>query len=168
MQAIDEQRNAVVRAGVDGRALWHLGALLHFKALGVETGGQFWAVEGLADRHMAVPLHAHSREDEIWYVLEGTIRFTIGNETRDAGPGTFAYIPRGVAHTFQVLSETARWFGIGMPAGLDDWFFETGEPAGALTLPPPGGPPDVEMIIATLRRYGTETLGPPPGLASES
>ena len=82
MQAIDKQQHAVVRAGVDGRALRHLGALLHFKALGVETGGQFWAVEGLADRHMAVPLHAHSREDEIWYVLEGTIRFTIGNETR--------------------------------------------------------------------------------------
>ncbi len=168
MQAIDEQRNAVVRAGVDGRALWHLGALLHFKALGAETRGQFWAVEGLADRRMAVPLHAHSREDEIWYVLEGTIRFTIGHETRDAGPGTFAYIPRNVPHTFQVLSETARWFGIGTPAGLDDWFFETGEPAGALTLPPPAGPPDVAMIIATLRRYGTETLGPPPGLASES
>lgn len=168
MQALDEQQNAIVRADVDGRALWHLGALLHFKALGAETGGQFWAVEGLADRHMAVPLHAHSREDEIWYVLEGTIRFTIGHETRDAGPGTFAYIPRNVPHTFQVLSETARWFGIGTPAGLDDWFFETGGPAGALTLPPPAGPPDVEMIIATLRRYGTETLGPPPGQASES
>lgn len=164
MQAIDEQQNAVVRAGADGRALWHLGALLNFKALGSETDGQFWALEGLADRHMAVPLHAHSREDEIWYVLEGTIRFTIGNETRDAGPGTFAYIPREVAHTFQVLSETARWFGIGTPAGLDQWFFETGMPAGSMTLPPPtDAPPNVDMIVASLREYGTETLGPPPG-----
>lgn len=148
-----------------GRALWHLGALLTFKALGAETGGQFWALEGLADRHMAVPLHAHSREDEIWYVLEGEIAFTVGNETRAAGPGSFVYIPRNVPHTFRIQSETARWFGIGTPAGLDEWFFETGEPAQSLTLPPPPpGPPDVAAIVASLQAYGTETLGPPPGV----
>jgi quercetin dioxygenase-like cupin family protein len=146
-----------------GRALWHLGALLIFKALGAETNDQFWALEGFADHHMAVPLHAHSREDEIWYVLEGEIAFTIGDETRVGGPGTFVHIPRNVPHTFQIRSATARWFGVGTPAGLDPWFFETGEPAGALTLPPPpANPPDVGAIIASLQAYGTETLGPPP------
>lgn len=148
-----------------GRALWHLGALLNFKALGSETEERFWALEGLADRHMAVPLHVHTHEDECWYILEGEIRFTIGAETVTGGPGTFAYIPKGVPHTFQILTETARWFGVGAPAGLDQWFFETGEPAQSLTLPPPpAGPPDVEAIVSSLRRYGTETLGPPPGL----
>ena len=63
-----------------GRALWHLGALLNFKALTSETGGQYWALEGLADSHMAVPLHAHTQEDEVWFVLEGEIEFTIGEE----------------------------------------------------------------------------------------
>jgi hypothetical protein len=112
---------------------------------------------------MAVPLHAHSREEEIWYILEGEITFTIGDRTVTAGPGSFAYIPRGVPHTFQVRSSTARWFGIGTPAGLDQWFFETGEPARELTLPPPpAGPLDVEAIVTSLRAYGTETLGPPP------
>jgi mannose-6-phosphate isomerase-like protein (cupin superfamily) len=149
----------------EGRALWHLGALLNFKALGEETGGQFWALEGLADRHMAVPLHAHSREEEVWYVLEGEITFYIGDKAVDGGPGTVVYIPRDTPHTFQIKSETARWFGIGLPAGLDRWFFETGEPAGELTLPPPpSGPPDVGAIIASLRAYGTETLGPPPNI----
>jgi mannose-6-phosphate isomerase-like protein (cupin superfamily) len=146
-----------------GRALWHLGALLTFKALGAETGGQFWALEGLADEHMAVPLHSHSREDEIWYVLEGEIVFTVGDSELTAGPGTFAYIPRDTPHTFRVASKTARWFGIGTPAGLDNWFFETGEPAQSLTLPPPrSSPPDVAAIVASLQAYGTETLGPPP------
>jgi mannose-6-phosphate isomerase-like protein (cupin superfamily) len=146
-----------------GRALWHLGALLIFKALGAETNGQFWALEGFADHRMAVPLHVHSREDEVWFILEGEIAFTIGDETRIGGPGTFAYIPRNIPHTFQVRSATARWFGVGTPAGLDQWFFETGEVAGELTLPPPpASPPDVAAIIASLRAYGTETLGPPP------
>ena len=148
-----------------GRALWHFGALMQFKALMSETNGQFWALEGLADRHMAVPLHAHSREEKIWYVLEGEIVFTIGDETLTAGPGTFAYIPRNVPHTFQVRSDTARWFGFGVPAGLDRWFFETGVPAETLTLPPPPtSPPDVAAIVASLQAYGTETLGPPPNV----
>jgi mannose-6-phosphate isomerase-like protein (cupin superfamily) len=150
-------------AAGQGRALWHLGALLNFKALGEETNGQFWALEGLADHNMAVPLHAHSREDEVWYVLEGEITFYIGDQIVNGGPGTFAYIPRDTPHTFQIKSETARWFGVGIPGGLDRWFFETGEPAGELTLPPPpSAPPNVEAIIASLRAYGTETLGPPP------
>src|SRR4051812_27245153 len=102
-----------------GRALWHLGALLVFKALGDETNGTYWALEGLADQHMAVPLHAHTREDEIWYVLEGEIRFHIGGETQVGGPGSFVYIPRNVPHTFEVISAKARWFGFGTPAGLD-------------------------------------------------
>jgi mannose-6-phosphate isomerase-like protein (cupin superfamily) len=155
--------SAFTVAAKQGRALWHLGALITFKALGEETDGQFWALEGLADEHMAVPLHAHSREEEVWYVLEGEITFTIGDETSTVGPGSFAYIPRGVPHTFQVRSKTARWFGIGTPAGLDQWFFETGEPAKELVLPPPpAGPPDVAAIVASLQAYGTETLGPPP------
>jgi len=165
MNEMAKENAAIVLPGQGGRALWHLGALMTFKALGSETNGQFWALEGLADHNMAVPLHAHSHEDEMWYVIEGTIRFTVGDEVRDAGPGTFAYIPRGLPHTFQVLSETARWFGVGTPAGLDEWFFETGEPALSLTLPPPpAAPPDIEMIVASLRDYGTETLGPPPGM----
>ncbi len=150
-------------AAREGRALWHLGALLVFKALGSETNGEFWALEGLADEHMAVPLHAHSKEIEVWYVIEGEITFTIGDEVRAVGPGSFAYIPRNTPHTFQVKTKTARWFGFGAPAGLDQWFFETGVPAESLTLPPPpDSPPDVEAIIASLKAYGTDTLGPPP------
>ena len=160
---VQAQLQAAALAAGEGRALWHFGALLVFKALGAETNGQFWALEGLADRQMAVPLHSHSREDEIWYVLEGEIEFIIGDERRTAGGGTFAYIPRDTPHTFFIKSETARWFGVGTPAGLDEWFFETGQPAGALTLPPPpDAPPDVPAIIASLQRYGTDTLGPPP------
>lgn len=159
----EHQMRAMMMKHGDGRALWHLGALLTFKALGNETNGQFWALEGLADRNLAIPLHAHSREDELWFVLEGQIRFIISGEEKIGGPGAFVFIPRHVPHTFQVLSETARWFGVGTPAGLDQWFLDTSEPAASLTLPPPPTtPPDVELLIASLMRYGTETKGPPP------
>lgn len=161
--------SAIIVPSRQGRALWHLGALMTFKALTAETDGQFWALEGFADRQMAVPLHVHSHEDELWYILEGEIAFVVGEETVIGTAGTMAYIPRGVAHTFQVRSETARWFGIGFSGRLDNWFFETGEPAGALTLPPPtSGPPteaEIGAIVASLQAYGTETVGPPPAPA---
>ena len=161
------ETSPIVLQSGQGRALWHFNALMNFKALGAETGGQFWAVEGLADKHMAVPLHSHSHEDEIWYVVEGEITFTVGDKTWSAGPGSFAFVPRHTPHTFQIKSETARWFGLGTPAGLDEWFFETGQPAQALTLPPPPpAPPDeaaITAIVASLKAYGTDTLGPPPG-----
>ena len=157
----------IVYGPKQGRALWHLGALLQFKALGAETNGEFWAFEGLGDKTMAVPLHAHTREAEYWYVLEGEITFYIGDETKTVGAGSFAYIPANVPHTFQIRTGTARWFGVGTPAGLDEWFFETGVPAQALTLPPPpDGPPDVDALIASLKAYGTDTLGPPPSIIS--
>ncbi len=156
----------ILRAG-EGSALWHLGALLDFKARTAETGGRYWALEGLADANMAVPLHAHAHEDEVWFVLEGEILFTVGDQTHGGGPGTFAYIPRTVPHTFQVVTRTARWFGFGLSGHLDDWFFETGQAAPARTLPPPApGPPDeaaIAAIVSSLEAYGTTTLGPPPG-----
>lgn len=157
----------VVLQSGEGSALWHLGALLDFKARVADTGGQFWALEGLADANLAVPLHAHAHEDEVWFVTAGEIAFTVGEETFAGGPGTFAYIPRTVPHTFQVVTGQARWFGFGLGGHLDDWFFETGVPAGERTLPPPPpGPPsedDIAAIVASLEAYGTTTLGPPPG-----
>ncbi len=93
--------------------LWHFGALLNFKALGEETGGQYWALEGLADNHMAVPVHAHTREDEIWFVLEGEIAFTLGEEIIVGGPGTFVYIPRNTPHyVLREVRETRAGSGL--------------------------------------------------------
>jgi mannose-6-phosphate isomerase-like protein (cupin superfamily) len=163
--AMEKVIHPIILQNQEGRALWHLGALMNFKALTEETGGQYWAVEGLADRHMAVPLHAHTHEDEVWFVLDGEIAFTLGDETILGGPGTFVYIPRNVAHTFQVRSEMARWFGFGLSGNLDQWFFETGEPAPSLTLPPLSQPPTeaaIQAIAVSLKAYGTDTVGPPP------
>jgi mannose-6-phosphate isomerase-like protein (cupin superfamily) len=157
------QQQALHLKPQEGRALWHLDALLVFKALGEETKGQFWAFEGLADRRMAVPLHVHSREDEYWYVLDGEILFVLDDRSFVGGAGTFVYIPRNMPHSFRVVSDQARWWGVGTPSGFEHFFFETGMPAQALELPPISTtPPDIAALVSTLQKYGTETLGPPP------
>ena len=43
-------------------------------------------------------LHAHQGAEKIYFVLEGRGRFTVGEEEREAGPGTLVLAPAGVPH----------------------------------------------------------------------
>jgi mannose-6-phosphate isomerase-like protein (cupin superfamily) len=45
-------------------------------------------------------LHIHESDDEIWYVLEGTLTFRFRDGTREAAAGTTVFVPAGVAHTY--------------------------------------------------------------------
>jgi homogentisate 1,2-dioxygenase len=60
-------------------------------------------------------LHIHRTFEECWVILDGEVRFTVDGETAEGRPGSVLVVPRGVAHTFQVLSP-ARWIGIFSPA----------------------------------------------------
>ncbi|MCY1143596.1 cupin domain-containing protein [Actinoplanes sp. Pm04-4] len=44
--------------------------------------------------------HRHAQHDEGFYVLSGTVRFTVGQEDIDAEPGTWVLVPPGAPHTF--------------------------------------------------------------------
>jgi mannose-6-phosphate isomerase-like protein (cupin superfamily) len=46
------------------------------------------------------PQHRHAQHDEGFYVVAGAARFTVGEQSYDAGPGTFIMIPPGAPHTF--------------------------------------------------------------------
>ncbi|MGI0130528.1 MAG: cupin domain-containing protein [Thermoplasmata archaeon] len=47
-----------------------------------------------------IPLHSHRKEDEAWYVLEGTLRFVHGEREFDATSGSGVLLPHGAPHTF--------------------------------------------------------------------
>lgn len=149
----------------EGRALWHMGALMNFKVVGEDTGGQFWLAEQTSAQGYASPLHQHSREDELFIVLSGEISVTVGDKQSKVPEGALAYAPRNLPHTFQVLSDEARFLILTTPAGFENWFFETGEPARTATIPaPPTGPPDIGRLIGSLQAYGVQFLAPPPGM----
>jgi mannose-6-phosphate isomerase-like protein (cupin superfamily) len=46
------------------------------------------------------PQHRHSAHDEGFYVVSGTVRFTVGTQSYDAAPGTLVMVPPGAPHTF--------------------------------------------------------------------
>jgi quercetin dioxygenase-like cupin family protein len=45
--------------------------------------------------------HLHRDSDEVAYVLSGEITFRIGDELTVGGPGTCAFLPRGVSHAWK-------------------------------------------------------------------
>ena len=51
------------------------------------------------------PQHRHAQHDEGFYVVSGTARFTVGDQTHDAPPGTLVMIPPGAPHTFANVTD---------------------------------------------------------------
>lgn len=62
-----------------------------------------------------------------------------------------------------VTSARARFLVLHAPAGFEQFAAEVGQPARALTLPPPpAGPPDLAALAQTAARHGITILAPPP------
>jgi mannose-6-phosphate isomerase-like protein (cupin superfamily) len=81
----------------------------------------------------------HDAEDQLLYLLEGSIEVTCGGVTRAAAEGDLVVMPRGLAHEFTVTSATgARFLSLTTPAGFERLVREIGQPAPALSPPPPG------------------------------
>jgi len=51
------------------------------------------------------PSHIHETEDEMFYVLEGSITFQCGMESFDLEKGGFIFLPRGIEHSYTIRSE---------------------------------------------------------------
>jgi quercetin dioxygenase-like cupin family protein len=144
-------------------AIWFLGALSQVRVSGDQTGGAFALADHLASRGNASPVHVHDRDDETFFVLDGELRVFVGEEEHPAGPGTVAVLPRRLRHAYVVTSATARFFTLHSPAGFERFAAEAGEPAQALTLPPPpAGPPDFAALAQAAARHGITILAPPP------
>jgi mannose-6-phosphate isomerase-like protein (cupin superfamily) len=93
-------------AAGEGERLWIVGDTMTFKATGESTGGSLMLLENLTAPGGGPPPHIHTREDEFWYVLDGSFEIRIGDEVHSVGPGGFAYAPRGTVHNFRNTAET--------------------------------------------------------------
>jgi mannose-6-phosphate isomerase-like protein (cupin superfamily) len=62
-------------------------------------------------------LHVHHEDDEAWHVLEGHLRFRFADRAIDATAGATAFVPAGVAHTYEAIE--ARYLIILTPRLVD-------------------------------------------------
>jgi uncharacterized cupin superfamily protein len=146
----------LIRSRDEGQATWFFNALMTTKAAMSETAGAYNLSEHIVTAASNPPMHVQMDEDEAFYILEGEIEFEVDGQVALATPGTFAFVARGAAHTFRVLTDTARMLVIcsGKPAdNLEDFFFGMGTPATERELPTPGAP-DVEKLVVLCDRTG--------------
>ncbi|MCW0214281.1 MAG: cupin domain-containing protein [Pseudonocardia sp.] len=119
-----------------------------------DSGGALSAFELVLEPGEGPGAHVHSREHELWYVLDGEFRFLLGDALIHQPTGGLAFGPRGTPHTFQNVGTTrGRLLVITGPAGLEDFFLEYDRRA--------SGPYDAQALVAASQAGGLDFAGPP-------
>ncbi len=157
MTALNPGGYAVAKG--DGQHLWFLGTLMSVKAGGEQTGGGFTLIEQVSPARFAAPPHIHDDEDEAFYVLDGQVAVTCGEQTWTVEQGGFVLLPRRIPHAFSVLGERgAKLLQITAPAGFELFAAEAGEPAASAALPPPAEP-NLDKLVAAMAKYRKRMAG---------
>lgn len=121
------------------------------------TGGKLFIMESTTQPGDGPPLHRHSKEDEFFYILEGTFRFVRDGADIVVGPGSFVSAPKGSTHTFaNAGTGTGRMLVICTPAGLERPFRESAVAAGK-------GPLTPEILGGIFAKHDLTFHGPPLG-----
>ena len=134
------------------------GDVVTIKAATRQTNGSLTVLEFLIGPKQGPALHTHLREDELWYVIEGDLRFKAGDAMLRASTGGMAFGPRGTPHYFQNIGDTpGRLLVITTPSGLERFFEEF-----AALLPGPASP---KTLAAVGHANWIEFVGPPVGVS---
>lgn len=149
----------------DGEAFHWLGTLTLTKVLGSATGGGLDIVDHRVPPGYAPPLHVHRDQDEVFYLIAGTLQVTCGDEHWHVEPGSLVFLPRNIAHGFVAGDDgPARTLLINAPAGFADVIVELGVPATGLALPDEGvAVPGPDRVAEVSARYGIEPPRPTTG-----
>ena len=95
------------------------------------------------------PPHSHSNNEECVYVLAGTLRYSVGAESRDLTVGQTMSTPRGAVHAFSnPFAETARALIVMSPDVGAQYFRDVAAVVNA------GGPPDKAALASVMSKYG--------------
>ena len=146
--------NVVLGPG-EGKTVPVPGHKITHKVDGADTGGAYslLEVELTGD---GPPRHTHKNEDEAFYVLEGEVKFLLGETTSVAKAGSFVLIPRGTVHTFcRVDKKNAKLLAIFSPPGFEKFFDD------AVDLDVTDTEAYVAKAEALAEKYNMEIVGPP-------
>lgn len=137
----------------NGHTFTMLGTTMRLLATAAVTGGRFTVFEQVTPVGWGPPRHIHSREDEIFYILEGAYELHVGDERRNVTAGASAVLPRHVPHGFRNVAPTpSRLLSVIAPGGLEEYFF-------AVAKSPV--PPNPARLVELARPFGLTLL--PPG-----
>lgn len=136
-----------------GHTFAMLGTTMRLIATPATTAGRYTVIEQLTPPGWGPPRHIHSREEEIFYILEGAYELHVGGERRTVSAGASAILPRGVPHGFRnVASTPSRLLAVIAPGGLEEYFLAVARCSPA---------PAPAQLIELARPFGLTLL--PPG-----
>lgn len=95
------------------------GSTIEIKVESSQSGGEYGVVLWTVRRGEEPPMHTHSREDELVYVVKGQLIAQVGDDRVEVGPGAYAALPRGVPHTIEVVGDEATLLASYVPGGLE-------------------------------------------------
>jgi quercetin dioxygenase-like cupin family protein len=111
------------------------------------------------------PLHVHRTEDEVFQVLDGELLVRSGDEDIVARQGDVLLAPKGIPHTYRVISPQGARFVVTTTRGdFERVVRAVARPAADAQLPDPSGPPSPEQVgalAAICAAHGIDLVGPP-------
>ena len=117
---------AVVSSPETGLIFTSFGRRNIMHATAVQTGGAVGIWEAFPEPGMGVPMHTHSREDEVFRVLAGRFRFRCGSEEFIGTEGFTITLPRHVPHSFENIGDTlGHLLTLVIPGGFEQIFLDT-------------------------------------------
>ena len=154
---------AFKRAPSLGLSQWENGNLTTNLAEKKDTNGAFLLVEAILAPGTESPPHVHTREDELFYVLEGEFDVYVGERAFNIKAGECVFMPRFKPHAFVIRSAQLRLLALFTPAGLEDVFRGMSSPAKSLELPKGAvtySTGDLRQTAQRLSDYGARFLTP--------
>ncbi|MEV4349836.1 cupin domain-containing protein [Actinoplanes sp. NPDC049596] len=119
-----------------------------------QTMGELTVVESTGGRGHSTPRHRHLRATETFILLEGEMLIEVGDQRHEGAAGHVAVLPRGIPHSFAVISPSVRYLTLHTPAGFDRFVHELSEATAG------NGPVDPATLAAVAARHDIEMLGP--------
>ena len=102
---------------------------------------------------MGAPAHVSFQEDKLFHITDGTLRFIIGDQHLDAGPGSHIFVAKGDVHGFSAAGDSpAKMTLVSTPARHDRFFQALSD------LPVPHDP---EKVAAVCQAFQQAIVGPP-------
>jgi mannose-6-phosphate isomerase-like protein (cupin superfamily) len=145
-------------------SIWFLNSLVKVRRSSSDGPDGVAILEIHAPYGDSPPTHVHHDDDEIFHLIEGRMRFRVGDKEFVLEAGHSAVAPKGIPHTFRVESaEGARVLNITVGPNFENFVREMGRPAASNALPPPSKPsPElIERLTRTGRKHHADIIGPP-------
>ena len=143
-------------------AFWSQDSLFTILASKEQTGGAYSLMHQVCPQRSGPPPHTHL-QDEVLYLLNGTLTLLLGDRCLEVNEGSLAFIPKHTVHSFRIDSDSATLLNWYLPGGFEETISRFGVAAEHRGLPPlhlpQKGTPD--QMMAHFDRIGMTAIAVP-------